>query len=211
MLLPSVSAAKESGRRIACLNNMRQLGLSLTLYADDNDDRLPLRAPPFWMTSLHPYYRNIQILRCPTDTRAPSPVGTAPADASRSFIINGWNDYFESSLSAAEWAAYKTYGYPQGMPASAIQNPSETIAFGERMTTSSHIHMDFYQGNGNDIEELEQSRHGSGRNLRTGGSNFTFADGSTRFLRAGRSVFPINLWAVTDTYRTNSALVSATP
>src|SRR5207302_5698127 len=36
MLLPALSKAKESGRRIACVNNLRQLGIALTMYADEN-------------------------------------------------------------------------------------------------------------------------------------------------------------------------------
>ena len=39
MLLPSLSRAKESGKRIACVNNLRQLSLSLSLYAGNNDGR----------------------------------------------------------------------------------------------------------------------------------------------------------------------------
>lgn len=31
MLLPSLSKAKEAGRRISCVNNMRQLGISLVI------------------------------------------------------------------------------------------------------------------------------------------------------------------------------------
>ena len=39
-LLPALSAAREKGRRAACLNNLHQLGVASTLYADDNLDRL---------------------------------------------------------------------------------------------------------------------------------------------------------------------------
>src|ERR1700733_6798606 len=38
LLLPALAPPKESGRRIACVNNLRQLGLSVQLYSDDNDD-----------------------------------------------------------------------------------------------------------------------------------------------------------------------------
>jgi prepilin-type N-terminal cleavage/methylation domain-containing protein/prepilin-type processing-associated H-X9-DG protein len=41
MLLPSLVKAKNSAKRTACLNNMRQWGLGLTLYFHDNEDRLP--------------------------------------------------------------------------------------------------------------------------------------------------------------------------
>jgi prepilin-type N-terminal cleavage/methylation domain-containing protein len=39
--LPALSRAKERARRIQCLNNVRQIGVALRLYADDNRDLLP--------------------------------------------------------------------------------------------------------------------------------------------------------------------------
>ena len=41
MLLPALSRAREAARKTACLNDQRQWGLSLTLYTQDNDERLP--------------------------------------------------------------------------------------------------------------------------------------------------------------------------
>ncbi|MCI0541871.1 MAG: type II secretion system GspH family protein, partial [Verrucomicrobiales bacterium] len=37
MLLPALSKAKTKAQGIQCLNNLRQLGLSWMLYADDHD------------------------------------------------------------------------------------------------------------------------------------------------------------------------------
>src|SRR5262245_66377436 len=41
MLLPALSKAKTRAQRIHCLNNLRQLGLSWVMCADDHGDRLP--------------------------------------------------------------------------------------------------------------------------------------------------------------------------
>src|SRR6187401_3480838 len=73
MLLPALSRAKESGKRIACLNNMHQIGLSTTLYIDDNDGYFMPRAHPNrWPTRLQKYYNSQRILLCPTDGPNPA-------------------------------------------------------------------------------------------------------------------------------------------
>jgi prepilin-type N-terminal cleavage/methylation domain-containing protein/prepilin-type processing-associated H-X9-DG protein len=41
MLLPALSKAKEKAKRIACLNNSRQVGLALQMYSNDFEGRLP--------------------------------------------------------------------------------------------------------------------------------------------------------------------------
>ncbi|MDQ6631596.1 MAG: type II secretion system GspH family protein, partial [Verrucomicrobiota bacterium] len=108
MLLPALGRAKEAGRRIACLNNEKQLGLSLTMYAGDNDEELTPRSKTnHWTTLLQPTYHDLKILKCPSETtNAPLSGGNrvlssnaVPADfAPRSYIINGWNEFFKTTL-----------------------------------------------------------------------------------------------------------------
>ena len=42
LLLPSLARANESGRRTHCISNLRQIGLGIQMYRDDNGDRPPL-------------------------------------------------------------------------------------------------------------------------------------------------------------------------
>jgi prepilin-type N-terminal cleavage/methylation domain-containing protein len=57
MLLPALAAAKAKGYQIACMNNHRQLGLTWTLYQDDNNGNLPnnlrenVLSNPSWVDS----------------------------------------------------------------------------------------------------------------------------------------------------------------
>jgi prepilin-type N-terminal cleavage/methylation domain-containing protein len=41
LLLPALNRAKESGKRVACLSNLKQIGIALSLYTDVNANRLP--------------------------------------------------------------------------------------------------------------------------------------------------------------------------
>lgn len=215
MLLPVLAQAKESGRRAYCSNNLRQLGVSAVMYLGDFHDMYPPRSrTDRWPNQLYDNYgRNLKVLLCPTDglngeIPATGTGSTNTADAaSRSYLINAFNDYFEGALDADDWTAYTEGTYPNGLPAGQIHHISETVLFGEKHTTNMDYYMDFYEGSGNDVERVEQGRHNStGPSKGDGGSNFAMTDGSVVFLKFGRSLSPINLWAVTDAARTNYAV-----
>src|SRR5512137_2056450 len=73
MLLPALSKAKEAGRRISCNNNLRQLDLALAMYAGDHEDHFPPRLiVGRWPHRLLEIYRDIRILRCPSDGQKPA-------------------------------------------------------------------------------------------------------------------------------------------
>jgi len=202
LLLPALSGAKEMGKRTQCLNNLRQLGLSLKLYGGDYADFYPPRTNAWrWPTLLRVSYKNLRLLICPTDARKGVPATdtnspTAEDRAPRSYFINGWNDYFEEVLSDDDFNLYLAGTYSgASFREGLVRKPSDTIVFGEKQNQAEDYFMDMLEGiGGNDADREEHSAH-SGPH---GGSNFAFVDGSARFLRYGSSVWPLNLWAISD-------------
>ena len=188
MLLPALGKAKETAKRISCVNNLKQLGMAVTLYADENDGEILISRSSVsnrWPVLFQDTYKDVKLLHCPSDVAEPVNYGkgsSIPALAApRSYIFNGFNDYFKGQA--------KTNSV---LKESELREASETILFGEKESSSGHWWMDYWQND--DLQELEQARH-------AGGSDFAFADGSARFLRFGRSLNPVNLWFVDPLYR----------
>src|SRR5262245_61525373 len=51
LLLPSLSGAKDRAKRAYCVNNLRQIGIAVRLYADDHENTLPFANPAAPMTN----------------------------------------------------------------------------------------------------------------------------------------------------------------
>ena len=210
MLLPALARAKESGRRIACANNLRQLGLAMRMYVDDNQGSLPPHLTASrWPNKFFDYYgKSVKLLLCPSEiTNSPATIGPSNnvADAAaRSFFINGWNDYFSNHLSTDDYKNQYMRGmYPIGIKENQILHPSDTIVLGEKEAFRGDFYMDMLAGNGDDFAgAVAQDRHaGRGPGTGTGGSDNTVAVGSTRFYKYGTAFNPLNLWAVSDADR----------
>ncbi|MDE3066537.1 MAG: prepilin-type N-terminal cleavage/methylation domain-containing protein [Verrucomicrobiota bacterium] len=197
MLLPALATAKEAGKSISCLNNLRQLGLSAEMYVNDNNNTFPPRSDTIrWPSRLYGYYgKDLKLLLCPDDRVNPPPLtyGDSPSNnvadaAPRSYFINGWNDYFQPIFPPPA---------DQGLKESAIVHPSNTILFGEKIPEHGDFYMDLLENGGNDFTGvLDQTRHEE-----RAGSNYAFADGSARYLKNHTALYPLNLWAISDSNR----------
>jgi len=56
LLLPALARAKERATQINCVSNLKQVGIGLQLFVDDNDDRLP---GPCWSGSRAAYDKTL--------------------------------------------------------------------------------------------------------------------------------------------------------
>ncbi|HSY19865.1 MAG TPA: DUF1559 domain-containing protein [Candidatus Acidoferrales bacterium] len=145
LLLPAISQAREKSRRIACLNNTKQISLGITLYASDNNDRMcgermgggsgAVWPPPSkpnrgqvwtWSFALLPYTtgsltNSTGLWACPTMPPAWDPA-LAEVD-----------DEVQSSYGLAEDTFWGTYGSGgvHSLPMTAIARPAQAILLGD--------------------------------------------------------------------------------
>jgi prepilin-type N-terminal cleavage/methylation domain-containing protein len=215
MMLPALGMAKEKGRRMFCLNSLRQVALSCNLYADDDQDRYPRYAAGpnglrNWPDLVYSYLQNTKVLRCPSDTNAPLTFGSGsarPGDAApRSYIMNGWNDFILTNGAPASPGGNPINNNTNVVLTTQIVYPVDTVLYSEKAVDSPHYRMDDFDGDG--YKELELGRHmrtDVGINSNRGGSNHAMVDGSAIYFRYGKAFDPKNLWGNTDWWRVQGA------
>ncbi len=119
LLLPALARAKAEANSVACLSNLRQIGLLATMYAQENEDVLPIgqMAPPSF--SFPGGHRGN-----PANTLYPT--GNF-YDAGNAYAT-WWtilNTYVESNVPIAQ--EYNEYLFPQTYPAGQLGGGSNTV------------------------------------------------------------------------------------
>jgi len=100
MLLPALAKAKQKAQRAQCLNNLRQLCLSVHMYAGDNQDHMPA---PNWGVSagqaFNPGWLYTPLLAAPPK---PAPVND--------IFANFTAQYYQNTVKGSLWDYMKTVG-----------------------------------------------------------------------------------------------------
>ncbi len=62
ILLPAFAGAREQAQKLTCIMNLKQVGLAVVMYADDNDDHLPAS-----LDDVQEYIGSLDFFCCPSD------------------------------------------------------------------------------------------------------------------------------------------------
>ena len=209
MLLPALAAAKEKGRRTSCLNNLRQIGLAITLYADDGDVlpgpvlrgvRHPVANPSAlylsnsnWLGSYLGTSTNKTPWSCPSNAQAmEAPTPTLGA-ARLSFVLN--------NRGAATTASTPPllFGDPNSAPIVQPKRLSQLISSTNGPTIVQMSPTEIWMISDIDGINYNQATTGAGATLylpnsvpppHSNGRNFNFFDGHSEYRKIAN--FPLN-------------------
>jgi prepilin-type N-terminal cleavage/methylation domain-containing protein/prepilin-type processing-associated H-X9-DG protein len=131
LLLPALARAKDSSRRVECLNNLRQVNFAIRLYSEDFADALPaLPDPNPYPNGVGAYYKQL-VKGYVGLTGLASPkekVFICPADRTISATVN-------HAFTSYTFNGYETGpgDLPRitGQKLSAIANPAKAVIAGE--------------------------------------------------------------------------------
>lgn len=84
LLLPALSSAKQKAWNISCVSNLKQVGLGMGMFADDNEERYPQSGDSIvwsladpnsptnaWMQQINSYVQNTNVYHCPGNAQLP--------------------------------------------------------------------------------------------------------------------------------------------
>jgi prepilin-type N-terminal cleavage/methylation domain-containing protein/prepilin-type processing-associated H-X9-DG protein len=113
MLLPALSKAKDRAKRIACLNNLKQLGMAMLAYAYDSNDKFPDGAGAYWTWDLPKTAGDPMLQANHNFQKSCYCPGTAPRFTEQD-NLNLWDGY----------GAYHVIGYALTLPNTASLSPT---------------------------------------------------------------------------------------
>ncbi len=192
MLLPALSRAKESSRRAKCLNNLRQLALGMTIYADDNEDRL-----------LEARFKTVQVALNPPAVEAAASVGLVihtnqgviPGGTSKIWTCPNRPTFpqFEAQFPAWE-IGYQYFGgieewlNPAGTFRSRSPVKHSISRPGWALAADAVLKVDRKWGGGRETAFKDMPPHHNQRGLPEGG-NHVYMDGSARWVPFQQMLF----------------------
>jgi prepilin-type processing-associated H-X9-DG protein len=192
MLLPALGRAKEAAKKTHCTSNLRNMGMAMLIYADDNEGYIPRGNDPVWWQVLTPMlggrtrndYRKMKIFTCPSYPDKRQIIG---------YVVNAWTFTSPKDMVGSEQLGLTRV--------SKLQRPTDTVYFADNENGSwrpiitsvntigaielndvwSPSHLPYAPGGKtlNPNRRVARARHGNGPNL-------LFYDGHVGWVKADR-------------------------
>jgi prepilin-type N-terminal cleavage/methylation domain-containing protein/prepilin-type processing-associated H-X9-DG protein len=192
LLLPALGKSKSKALQINCLSNMKQMGVGLLLYAEDNNGQLPAGfhhnagSEFVWTDALSPYLGEVDLIRlCGADPRK----NEKKFSNGTSYIMN---DHLTTPL-------FNAFGemVESAVRLDQLKDPSATVLFFEasdKLAVSAissacvACSRSWNLGGWNTvIKDIQPDRHRSGapaEDSSKGKANYLFADGHVQLVDA---------------------------
>ncbi|MBI4662062.1 MAG: prepilin-type N-terminal cleavage/methylation domain-containing protein [Verrucomicrobia bacterium] len=196
MLLPALSRAKETSRRGKCLNNLHQIGIGMTLYADDNND-----------TILEARFGQVQICLNPPEGRAAATVGLTVG--TNDTVAKIWTcpnrptfptyeaEYPQWVIGYQYFGGIRTWTNPAGTFNSRSPVKSSISQPGWVLAADGIMKIDRRWGGGRDSAFKDMPPHRGPNRLPEGG-NQLYMDGSASWVKFNQMLF-IHSWSTDGT------------
>jgi prepilin-type N-terminal cleavage/methylation domain-containing protein/prepilin-type processing-associated H-X9-DG protein len=205
ILFPVFAQAREKARAATCTSNLKQLGISWIMYAQDYDETLPMSdrldnngASVYWQETVEPYIKNggsskvwedrgSSVFICPNYSVEPPLVdeGGNP----RTNYDPSWEQYPLSSyvpnlgVTAAYWTLGQDWAYDAREigTLSSIAEPASIVMLAENKGCC----IDTFGNPGSTGWTRAYNRHSRG-------SNYAFVDGHVKWYRAGAPQYGVD-------------------
>jgi prepilin-type N-terminal cleavage/methylation domain-containing protein/prepilin-type processing-associated H-X9-DG protein len=217
MIFPMFAQARVKARRTVCLSNVHQIVFAILMYADDNDNSLPVST---WTgevrlnlpSAVLPYARNPKVFHCPQDLQGYNGF-SYPANDTAGGPMKGW--YGDTSDMITVDAPTNTililcaplnprafpdgdgggnrYAYINDDYPKFIDETSPLNVFDTSLPDVS-MGMGVTANPGNLMREYGGYRYYWQMQNHHGGTNYGFADGHAKWMILPKTLVPENLW-----------------
>ena len=203
ILFPVFAKVREKARQASCASNMRQLGLGVLQYIQDNDEKFPVvwdnrsvlgagETDINWGEEIYPYVKSLQIFACPSNTTADAIVSsghfmgigfgdaTPASNIPESYAMNGDLGFVNHGASQYTWGPYKSEA--------GINEPSIKVMITESAGQNPATHWPGWFNSGNNPSGI----YGQMFAGHTGLMNVTYIDGHVKTMKPENLLTPVN-------------------
>ena len=203
ILFPAFAKARESARRISCVNNLKQIGTGIMQYSQEFDEMLPPGingANSCWATVTQPYIKSADVFRCPSNTTGTLLMQNTNDTIPKSYAANGVQPGTTVMGGVSPMNETNTGNPSGGAALSAISSPTQVVLVYENDGPNRYP-------NQYDVATLAGADFKFTNHLQT--TNFLFADGHVKSMRPLITGQTVNMWNIKNT--TNNGDAAAGP